>query len=74
MYNFINYRDKLHQGVLRDIERMKKRKENVYALQQQIDMTKELKNFKDYATEYGVSNSTKIGAVVEEYEDDDDED
>ncbi|KAH8377308.1 hypothetical protein KR093_004783 [Drosophila rubida] len=35
---------KLHQGVIRDVEQQQRRKhENTYALQKQIDMTKELK-------------------------------
>lgn len=35
---------KLHEGVIRDIEQQRRRKaENIYALQQQIDLTKELK-------------------------------
>ncbi|KAL7739394.1 hypothetical protein ACLKA6_002460 [Drosophila palustris] len=35
---------KLHEGVLRDVEQQQRRKhENTYALQQQIDMTKQLK-------------------------------
>ncbi|KAJ8940671.1 hypothetical protein NQ318_017720 [Aromia moschata] len=37
-------REQLHEGVLRDVERRQKRKaENLYSLQQQIDLTKELK-------------------------------
>ncbi|GJQ87324.1 hypothetical protein Trydic_g17372 [Trypoxylus dichotomus] len=37
-------REKLHDGVLRDVERQQRRKaENLYVLQQQIDFTKELK-------------------------------
>ncbi|EDW87120.1 protein PET117 homolog, mitochondrial [Drosophila yakuba] len=35
---------RLHDGVLRDVEQQQRRKhENTYALQQQIDMTKQLK-------------------------------
>ncbi|KAH8412512.1 hypothetical protein KR009_002729, partial [Drosophila setifemur] len=35
---------KLHDGVLRDVEQQQRRKhENTYTLQQQIDMTKQLK-------------------------------
>ncbi|KAH8241881.1 hypothetical protein KR026_012333, partial [Drosophila bipectinata] len=35
---------KLHDGVLRDVERQQRRKhENTYTLQQQIDMTKQLR-------------------------------
>ncbi|XP_037957287.1 protein PET117 homolog, mitochondrial [Teleopsis dalmanni] len=37
-------RDKLHEGVIRDIERQQRRKlENTYLLQKQIDLTKQLK-------------------------------
>ncbi|KAI9551897.1 hypothetical protein GHT06_022233 [Daphnia sinensis] len=37
-------RTNLHEGVLRDIERQKRRRaENLYMLQQQIDLSKELK-------------------------------
>lgn len=36
-------RRKLHEGVIRDIERQQRRKaENLYNLQQQIDLTKQL--------------------------------
>uniref|UniRef100_A0A1B0FID2 PET117 cytochrome c oxidase chaperone n=1 Tax=Glossina morsitans morsitans TaxID=37546 RepID=A0A1B0FID2_GLOMM len=36
--------DNLHEGVLRDIERQQRRKlENTYTLQKQIDLTKQLK-------------------------------
>lgn len=38
------FRDKLHQGVLNDIERRQRRKaENVYNLQKQLDMAKDLR-------------------------------
>jgi len=41
----LSYRLKLHQGVLRDVEQQQRRKhENTYALQQQIDITKQLKS------------------------------
>ncbi|EFX84361.1 hypothetical protein DAPPUDRAFT_314619 [Daphnia pulex] len=37
-------RTSLHEGVIRDIERQKRRRaENLYMLQQQIDLSKELK-------------------------------
>ncbi|KAF2905048.1 hypothetical protein ILUMI_01131 [Ignelater luminosus] len=37
-------RDKLHEGVIKDVERQQRRKaENLYNLQQQIELTKELK-------------------------------
>nr|CAD7419255.1 unnamed protein product [Timema poppensis] len=36
-------REKLHEGVLRDVERQQRRKkENLYILQQQIDLTRRL--------------------------------
>ncbi|XP_014598501.1 protein PET117 homolog, mitochondrial [Polistes fuscatus] len=36
-------RKRLHEGVLRDIERQQRRKiENIYILQQQIDLTRKL--------------------------------
>lgn len=40
-----NYdRELLHEGVIRDIERQQRRKvENLYVLQRQIDLAKELK-------------------------------
>ncbi|EDW64036.1 protein PET117 homolog, mitochondrial [Drosophila virilis] len=45
-------RYKLHQGVLRDVEQQQRRKhENRYNLQQQIDMTKQLKSARDKETE-----------------------
>ncbi|XP_061402395.1 protein PET117 homolog, mitochondrial [Musca vetustissima] len=37
-------REKLHEGVVRDVERQQRRKmENTYTLQKQIDLTKQLK-------------------------------
>ncbi|XP_068226236.1 protein PET117 homolog, mitochondrial [Palaemon carinicauda] len=37
-------RDKLHEGVIRDIERQQRRKtENIYQLQKQSDLTKHLR-------------------------------
>ncbi|XP_063851062.1 uncharacterized protein LOC135094679 isoform X2 [Scylla paramamosain] len=37
-------REKLHEGVIRDVERQQRRKaENVYLLQQQSDLTKQLR-------------------------------
>lgn len=42
---FLYLRSKLHEGVIRDVERQKVRKmENAYVLQQQIDLAKKLKN------------------------------
>ncbi|TDG44490.1 hypothetical protein AWZ03_009068 [Drosophila navojoa] len=44
-------RNKLHEGVLRDVEQQQRRKhENRYALQQQIDMTKQLKAARETET------------------------
>ncbi|XP_059478548.1 protein PET117 homolog, mitochondrial [Neocloeon triangulifer] len=41
-------RELLHEGVLRDIERQQRRKtENLYVLQKQIDLTKELRKTSD---------------------------
>ncbi|XP_035730013.1 protein PET117 homolog, mitochondrial-like [Vespa mandarinia] len=41
-------REQLHEGVLRDIERQQRRKiENIYNLQQQIDLTKKLRKHED---------------------------
>ncbi|KAH8263376.1 hypothetical protein KR044_007850, partial [Drosophila immigrans] len=43
---------KLHEGVLRDVEQQQRRKhENRYALQQQIDITKQLKTMEVNAEE-----------------------
>lgn len=37
------FREKVHEGVIRDVERQQRRKaENLYNLQQQIDLTKQL--------------------------------
>ncbi|KAJ9583193.1 hypothetical protein L9F63_022464 [Diploptera punctata] len=37
-------REKLHDGVIKDVERQQRRKmENLYLLQQQIELTKQLK-------------------------------
>jgi len=39
-----NDRYRLHEGVIRDVERQQMRKiENTYALQQQVDLTKKLR-------------------------------
>ncbi|XP_060528920.1 protein PET117 homolog, mitochondrial [Cylas formicarius] len=41
-------REALHKGVLKDIERRNQRKmENLYALQQQIELTKQLQKARD---------------------------
>ncbi|XP_030768111.1 uncharacterized protein LOC115891710 [Sitophilus oryzae] len=43
-YKQYSDREQLHQGVLNDIERRQRRKaENLYNLQKQIDLTKQLK-------------------------------
>jgi hypothetical protein len=40
----VNFRQQLHQGVLTDMERRQRRKqENLYVLQQQIDLAKEIR-------------------------------
>lgn len=42
----------LHKGVIRDVERQKRRQaENLYMLQQQIDLTKELKKSQEHIHE-----------------------
>lgn len=47
---FLYFSDKLHEGVIKDLERQQKRKrENTYLLQQEIDLTKQLR--KDVASE-----------------------
>ncbi|KDR13972.1 hypothetical protein L798_11930 [Zootermopsis nevadensis] len=41
-------RNRLHDGVIRDVERQQRRKtENIYLLQQQIELTKQLKKSED---------------------------
>lgn len=38
-------REKLHEGVIRDVQRQQQRKrENLYLLQKQIDLTNQLKS------------------------------
>lgn len=38
------YRSRLHEGVIRDVERQQRRKmENIVVMQQQIDLTKQLR-------------------------------
>lgn len=45
MFILHTHRDKLHDGVLKDIERQQRRKiENTIVLQKQIDLTKQLKD------------------------------
>lgn len=47
-----SFRDKLHEGVIRDVERQQRRKmENTYLLQQQIDLTKQLKQLQNQEAE-----------------------
>ncbi|CAH0556102.1 unnamed protein product [Brassicogethes aeneus] len=41
-------RQQMHEGVIKDVERRQKRKaENVYNLQKQIELTKEIRNKQD---------------------------
>lgn len=49
-------RENLHKGVLRDIERQKHRHENTIKLQQQIELTKQLRETQKNA---GVSVATE---------------
>jgi hypothetical protein len=43
-----SFRDRLHDGVIRDVERQQRRKtENLYLLQQQIELTKQLRKSED---------------------------
>lgn len=45
LFYFIYSREKLHEGVIKDVQRQQRRKaENIYMLQQQIDLTKQLKS------------------------------
>ncbi|KAF5298148.1 hypothetical protein FQA39_LY02572 [Lamprigera yunnana] len=38
-------RSKLHEGVIKDVERQQRRKaENIYVMQQQMELTKQLKH------------------------------
>ncbi|XP_053644815.1 protein PET117 homolog, mitochondrial [Cherax quadricarinatus] len=47
-------RERLHEGVIRDVERQQRRKtENIYLLQQQADLTKQLRNDQKKAEEKG---------------------
>jgi hypothetical protein len=42
------FRDRLHDGVIRDVESQQRRKtQNLYLLQQQIDLTKQLRKSED---------------------------
>lgn len=51
MFIFV-FSEKLHEGVIRDVERQQKRKtENIFVLQQQIELTKQLKNSRDKITD-----------------------
>ncbi|XP_026477916.1 protein PET117 homolog, mitochondrial [Ctenocephalides felis] len=44
-YNQNEDREKLHEGVIRDVQRQQQRKrENLYLLQKQIDLTNQLKS------------------------------
>ncbi|XP_033608893.1 uncharacterized protein LOC117282614 [Cryptotermes secundus] len=41
-------RDRLHDGVIRDVERQQRRKtENIYLLQQQLELTRQLRKSED---------------------------
>ncbi|XP_037825463.1 protein PET117 homolog, mitochondrial [Lucilia sericata] len=54
-----NDREKLHEGVVRDIERQQRRKtENTYVLQQQIDLTKQLKQMQSNEEAHNVVQQT----------------
>ncbi|XP_013110732.1 protein PET117 homolog, mitochondrial [Stomoxys calcitrans] len=49
-------REKLHEGVVRDVERQQRRKmENTYVLQKQIDLTKQLKQLQQQSQEGDVN-------------------
>lgn len=49
-------RDRLHDGVIRDVQRQQRRKmENMYLLQQQIELTKQLKKSEDERLRIGES-------------------
>ncbi|KAH8392287.1 hypothetical protein KR215_005008 [Drosophila sulfurigaster] len=55
---------KLHQGVIRDVEQQQRRKhENRYTLQQQIDITKQLKAMES-KTEDGPKKPEKLDSIV----------
>lgn len=59
---FNNFREKLHEGVVRDVERQQRRKmENTYVLQQQIDLTKQLKQM-EKADKSDVNTKLEISA------------
>ena len=48
------FRDRLHDGVIRDVQRQQRRKtENMYLLQQQIDLTRQLKKIEDEQLRFG---------------------
>jgi len=50
------FRDRLHDGVIRDVQRQQRRKmENMYLLQQQIELTKQLKKSEDERLRIGES-------------------
>ncbi|BFF94661.1 protein PET117 homolog mitochondrial [Drosophila madeirensis] len=52
---------KLHEGVIRDVEQQQRRKhENRYTLQQQIDMTKQLKALEASAPSQSQSQSQPV--------------
>jgi hypothetical protein len=50
------FRDRLHDGVIRDVQRQQRRKtENMYLLQQQIELTKQMKRSEDEQLRLGES-------------------
>lgn len=43
-YNYFCFREKMHEGVIKDVERQQRRKiENLYILEKQNELTKKLK-------------------------------
>lgn len=43
-YGYTNFRQKLHAGIMRDVERQEQKKlENLYILEQQQELTKKLR-------------------------------
>lgn len=55
--NFITNREKLHEGVLKDVERQQRRKiENMYVLQQQAELTKQLREIEKQSAALDTQN------------------
>jgi protein PET117 len=49
-----SFRERLHDGVIRDVQRQQRRKtENMYLLQQQIELTKQLKRSEEEQLQMG---------------------